>query len=91
MIDIIWRNGLLPLIATLIEQIHATTGVLQSDARTAAILGGLGVVSIVAIEDERTVFLYEADVDSGRGIAIHAMLEGILDEGDKKQGCHFQL
>lgn len=83
MIDILWLNDLFPLVATLIEQIQTTTGVFQSYARTAAIFGGLGVVGVVAGEDECIVLLCQTDVDDGWSIAVHAMLKGILDEGYK--------
>ena len=91
MIDVFWRNGLLPLVATRIEEVETATGVFQPDARAAVILGGLGVVGVVAGEDEHAVLLCQADIDSGRGVAVHAVLEGVLDEGDKKKWGHFEL
>ena len=79
MIDIIFE-GLLPGVAARVEEVETTAGVLQSDARTAAVLGGLGVVGVVAIEDERIVFLCQTYVDSGRGVTVGTMLKGILDQ-----------
>ena len=89
MIDILWRNGLLPSIVTWVEEVETATGVLQADARAATVLGGFWIVGVAADEDERAVLLCQADVDRGWRIAVRAMLESILDERDKKQWRHF--
>ena len=59
-------------------------GVFQSDARTAAILGGLGIVGVIGSEDKRIVLLGQTDVDGSWGVTVHAVLESIFDEGDEQ-------
>ena len=78
MIDILCGNGLFPGVTAGIEQIQAATRIVESDARTAAILRGLGIIGIVAVEDKGVALLDQTDVDAGRGIAVHAVFEGIL-------------
>ena len=86
-IDVIFE-GLLPGVAARVEEVETTTGVLQSDARTTAILGGLGIVGVVAIEDKRAVLLCQADVDGGRGVTVGTMLKSVLNQRDKYKWSH---
>lgn len=89
MIDILRGDSLFPCVATRIEQIQTAAGVLKPDARAATVFGGLGVVRIVAVKDKGVVLLLQSDSDGGRRIAVHTMLEGILNERDKEQWSHF--
>ena len=77
-IDIVWRDGLFPLVAARIEQFHSATCIFQSYSRPAAVLCRLGIVRIVASEDECAGGLFQTYTDGGRSIAIHAMFEGIF-------------
>ena len=78
-------EGLLPGVAARIDEIKTATGVLQTDARTAAVCVVLGEVGIVAGKDEIVVLLFQTYIDLRRPTAAYAMLEGILDERDEKQ------
>ena len=91
MIDILWRDGLLPLVATWVEEVEAATGILQTDARTAAVGIILGIVSVVATEDQSVVRLFQPDIDFRGTAAADTVLEGILDERDKQQRRYFKL
>ncbi len=78
-------EGLLPGVAARIDEIKTATGVLQTDARTAAVCVVLGEVGIVAGKDEIVVLLFQTYIDLRRSAAAHAVLEGILNERDEKQ------
>ena len=78
-------EGLLPGVATWIDEVETTTGVLQSDARTAAVCVVFGEVRVVTGEDELVILLLHADIDLRRPAAAHAVLEGILDKRDEEQ------
>ena len=84
-------EGLLPGVAARIDEVKTATGVLQTDARTAAVCVVLGEVGVVAGEDETVSLLLQTDVDLRWPAAAHAVFEGVLDERDKEQGGHFQL
>ena len=87
MIDVLWRDGLLPGVVPVVHQLQTAAGVLQSDARAASVLSGLGVVGIVAGEDDGIVYLFQMNIDSGGGIAVCTMFKGILDERyEEKRG-----
>ena len=90
MIDIVLQR-LFPLITAGIHQFQTAAGVLNADTTAAAVFVTLGIVGIVADEGESSVVLFERDVDGGRTTRTHAVLEGILNQGDKQQGCHFRL
>ncbi len=79
-------EGLLPDVTTWIDEVETATGVLYADARAAAVCVVLGIVGVVAGEDELVVLLFQTDIDLRGPAAAHAVLEGILDERDEEQG-----
>jgi hypothetical protein len=56
-------EGLLPGVATRIDEVETATGVLQADARAAAVCVVLGEVGVVAGKDEIVVLLFQTDID----------------------------
>ena len=73
MIDILRRDGLLPLVAPLIQQVQTTARVLQSDTRTTTVFGWLGIVGVIAGEDKRVAFLHQTDLDDRRCITVQSL------------------
>ena len=61
-----------------IEQLQTSAGILQSDARSAAVGVVFRIVGIVADEGQKTIVGGEADVDVRLLATAYAMFERIL-------------
>ena len=88
MVDVAFK-GLLPGVAAWVDEIKATTGVLQADARTTSVSIVLGEVRVVAGEDKTVTLLLQADVNLRRPAAAYTMFESVFNERDEEQGSHF--
>ena len=73
----------LPLITAGVGEVETALNLLESDAMTAAVAGGLGMVGILDVAGDGMVAGLQADVDE-RGLGgADAVFEGILDERDE--------
>ena len=80
----------LPLITARVGEVETALNLLKSDAMTAAVAGGLGMVGILDVAGNGMFAGLQADVDE-RGLGgADAVFEGILDERDENHGRNLE-
>ena len=73
-----------PSIAARVHEVQSAAGVLDADARAAAVLLVLGVVGVRAAKGDSVVVGGQADVDHGVAATADTVLKGILNERDEE-------
>ena len=76
----------LPLVMTRVGEVETALYLLESDAMTATVAGGLGMIGILDVACDGVFAGLQADMYK-RGLrGADAVLEGILDERDEDHG-----
>ena len=81
-------DAFFPRVVGEIGQFQAALYLLQADAVTTVVGGGLGEVGVADVAGNLIVVGIDADMDERRLGRADTMLEGILDQRNEKQGRH---
>ena len=91
MIDAVVGGAILPIIAVRVGEVEATLHLYESDAVTTVVVGCLGVVGVLDVDDDLAVGSLYRDMYEGRLRGTDAMLESILDKRYEEHGRYLDL